>query len=219
MTAAVCLGCGTRVDDEHRCACTGVGQDPYRDAPPPSGLGGCPRCVILLEGVDYADTPLDECVRCGGVFVEKWILDRLVAAREARIALGISLPVHARRPEHEVRYLRCPRCARQMNRKVFGRSSGVIVDVCKDHGIWFDAGELAAVLEFVEAGGLERVRAREQAEKEAEARKARARRDFESAPLSGLSEPVSDSALAPLASMREELAADLVAALIDLWVR
>lgn len=218
MSSAVCLGCGARVDagasrsgdDGHRCACTRVGQDPYRGVPPSSGLGGCPRCDKPLEGVDYADTPLDECARCGGVFVEKWILDRLVSAREARIALTISLPVRARRAEHEVRYLRCPRCSRQMNRTVFGRSSGVVVDVCKDHGIWFDTGELAAVLDFIEAGGLERVRAREQAEKEAEARKARVRRELESAPLSGLSEPV---------SMREELAADLVAALIDLWVR
>jgi Zn-finger nucleic acid-binding protein len=47
-----------------------------------------------------------------------------------------------------------------MNRQVFARISGVIVDVCKDHGVWFDTGELEAVIEFIEAGGLEAARER-----------------------------------------------------------
>jgi hypothetical protein len=37
----------------------------------------------------------------------------------------------------------------------FGKRSGVVVDACRDHGTWFDAGELAAVLDFVRAGGIE----------------------------------------------------------------
>lgn len=45
-----------------------------------------------------------------------------------------------------------------MHRKNFGGASGVIVDVCTLHGIWFDAGELPNVLSFVERGGLERAR-------------------------------------------------------------
>lgn len=212
MPSALCLGCGARVDDDAPCACESVGQHPYRDAAPTSSivLGRCPRCAVPLEQVDYADTPLDECARCGGVFVEAWILDRLVAARGARISLGVSLPVRPRTRETEVRYLRCPRCSTQMNRTIFGRSSGVVVDVCKGDGIWFDAGELAAVLEFIEAGGLERVRQRELAEQEAEQRKARLRRELERAPFAGFHEPV---------SMREELAADFVAALAELWNR
>ncbi len=49
-----------------------------------------------------------------------------------------------------------------MNRTVFARMSGVIVDVCKDHGVWFDVGEINAVVEFVEKGGLERARQHDQ---------------------------------------------------------
>jgi hypothetical protein len=41
-----------------------------------------------------------------------------------------------------------------MNRKNFGAHSGIIVDVCREHGTWFDGDELAAALEFVRAGGL-----------------------------------------------------------------
>jgi hypothetical protein len=42
-----------------------------------------------------------------------------------------------------------------MSRKNFGAHSGIVVDVCRDHGTWFDGGELAAALEYVRAGGLE----------------------------------------------------------------
>src|SRR3990167_752071 len=120
MPSALCLGCGARVDDDAPCACEAVGNNPYRDAAPQSAvvLGRCPRCGPPLEQVDYADTPLDECPSCAGVFMEGWILDRLVEARGARISLGVSLPVRQRHREGGVRYPRCPRCSMPMNRTV-----------------------------------------------------------------------------------------------------
>jgi len=48
-----------------------------------------------------------------------------------------------------------------MNRKNFGNISGVLVDFCKPHGIWFDAGELGRVIKFVMSGGLVEARKRE----------------------------------------------------------
>ena len=51
-----------------------------------------------------------------------------------------------------------------MNRINFARCSGVIVDVCKGHGTWFDASELRAIVEFVRGGGLELSREREKSE-------------------------------------------------------
>jgi Zn-finger nucleic acid-binding protein len=42
-----------------------------------------------------------------------------------------------------------------MNRVNFGKRSGVIVDVCKEHGVWFDRGELTQAIEFVAKGGLD----------------------------------------------------------------
>ena len=38
-----------------------------------------------------------------------------------------------------------------------GRSSGVIVDGCKGHGVWFDHDELEATLSWVRSGGEARV--------------------------------------------------------------
>jgi hypothetical protein len=43
----------------------------------------------------------------------------------------------------------------------FGRVSGTIIDVCKGHGAFFDAGELHAVVNFVQNGGYDRMRAQQ----------------------------------------------------------
>lgn len=207
MPSAVCLGCGARVDEGAPCACEHVGSNPYREAAGAARavLGGCPRCAVPLVETDYADTPLEECSRCGGVFVEAWILDRLVAARDARISLSLSLPIRTLHREREVRYLRCPRCSMQMNRKIFGRSSGVVVDICKSDGIWFDSGELASVLDFIEAGGLERAEEREAEERREELRRARVREAVRTG------QPIEPG------PTRTHLAAQVAAALLEWW--
>jgi Zn-finger nucleic acid-binding protein len=57
-----------------------------------------------------------------------------------------------------VRYRRCAACQHMMNRVNFGRVSGIVIDLCKGHGVWFDPGELQSVLHFVANGGLDRMR-------------------------------------------------------------
>ena len=55
--------------------------------------------------------------------------------------------------EHDIRYLKCPMCHQHMNRTNFGKNSGIVVDVCKLHGTWFDADELTGAVLFVANGG------------------------------------------------------------------
>lgn len=52
-----------------------------------------------------------------------------------------------------------------MNRKNFGGTSGVIIDVCTLHGSFFDPGELPRVLEFARRGGLAKARAAQDAQR------------------------------------------------------
>jgi hypothetical protein len=61
----------------------------------------------------------------------------------------------------EVRYRKCVACGTIMNRLNFGRLSGTIVDVCRGHGTFLDAGELHAVVRFIQSGGLDRARERQ----------------------------------------------------------
>jgi len=87
-------------------------------------------------------------------------------AREEQSALlgGASLtPRHLNLNATQLRvsYVPCPQCGQLMNRLNFARCSGVIVDVCKGHGTWFDRDELRQIVEFIRAGGLEASRTRE----------------------------------------------------------
>jgi Zn-finger nucleic acid-binding protein len=58
-----------------------------------------------------------------------------------------------------------------MNRVNFGQSSGVVIDVCKPHGIWFDPDELRRIVLFITSGGLERQQERDKQELEDERRR------------------------------------------------
>jgi len=58
-------------------------------------------------------------------------------------------------------YRQCPECDKLMNRRNFGRRSGVVIDTCKDHGMWFDAQELSGILRWIRAGGETRAHERE----------------------------------------------------------
>ncbi len=121
----------------------------------------------------FHDVPALDCSECLGLFLDRATIDRLgtVEGRELRVAF----PKRARYVEQgPVRYIKCPVCDRLMNRTIFGKMSGVIVDVCKDHGVWFDAGEINAVVDFVEQGGLERAQRKARADHDAEAKSLRA---------------------------------------------
>jgi Zn-finger nucleic acid-binding protein len=63
-------------------------------------------------------------------------------------------------------YRSCPVCAKMMARRNYARRSGVIVDTCNEHGVWFDSGELQTLLLWIRRGGLEKA---ERFEKEAAA--------------------------------------------------
>jgi len=130
----------------------------------------CPRCQNPLEVTPGEDRRTHECPRCGGLFVPRDALAEILSTAEiggAVDAYGGTMPVagHAAVLD-EVRYLACPLCHTSMNRVNFGKVSGVIVDVCKLHGTWFDAGELTRVVAFAAGGGLERTRAREKLEQQ-----------------------------------------------------
>jgi len=58
-----------------------------------------------------------------------------------------------------------------MNRVNFAHCSGVIVDACKKHGVWFDRDELSRIVEFIRSGGLELSRNKEKTALEEERRR------------------------------------------------
>jgi Zn-finger nucleic acid-binding protein len=145
------------------CGSTSFESSTAADPKSPENNGmKCPRCLTgSLVSRRYADLRSSECDSCGGILLDVEMMNKVVAARDHSTALRLALPKREAKRETEVHYLMCPVCKKSMNRKQFGRISGVVVDVCRTDGVWFDAGELVQVLAFVERGGLEEERKRE----------------------------------------------------------
>ncbi len=127
----------------------------------------CPRCRVEMQSLVIGATQVRECAQCEGLWVDVASFEKICAEREQQSAvLGTAslTPAHAVSAPNKVSYVPCPQCAQLMNRVNFAKCSGVIVDVCKGHGTWFDRDELSQIVEFVRGGGLETSRAREKAE-------------------------------------------------------
>lgn len=124
----------------------------------------CPACAREMRWTRVGEADLLECGACGGTWVEAETFERICRDRESYVAL--QQPREAAAPSRSasaqpVRYRRCPRCAKVMNRVNFARVSGAVVDVCKGDGTFLDAGELHQIVRFIQDGGLERSRAAE----------------------------------------------------------
>lgn len=135
----------------------------------------CPGCKDKLVSTTVGPATLDQCHACGGVWVGQGNFEQLAAGKAERGQVLGALPgaPQARTvAAGTVRYRPCPQCGKLMNRSNYARISGVILDVCKDHGLWFDRDELRQVLAFIEGGGLEKSRQRQVLEEEERLRRA-----------------------------------------------
>jgi Zn-finger nucleic acid-binding protein len=154
----VCPECYARNTDASR-HCTNCGVE-FRPQPL---LGdtemACPACEQTLMVRSIAEVAVSECGSCRGLWVPGESFDALVerarTRHQARASDGLEDTTHSRaRVTSDVSYRRCPVCEQVMHRKNFGRTSGVIVDWCREHGTWLDADELGHIAAFIAGGGL-----------------------------------------------------------------
>jgi Zn-finger nucleic acid-binding protein len=167
-TANPCPDCARLVAADHRfCPHCGAVQG---DADPPVDESDlrCPGCsqgmsvwpldarLASSSGYRGSDPQVHGCQGCGGAWVDRRTLDTIIAeARaQARNVDPSAVPRKTMALDDVVVYRPCPRCSERMNRRNFGRYSGVVVDECSRCGTYFDVGELAGVVAFVRGGGL-----------------------------------------------------------------
>jgi Zn-finger nucleic acid-binding protein len=165
----VCPHCLAWVSDQarfsHHC---GTGLVPELECGAETSFA-CPACQgderLTSRRLGAEQVTVLECGRCGGLWLGPEAF-RQLAERAKHEALPTRGPVGPMRavagaeaaPEerqHGSFYRPCIVCGQLMNRVNYGHTSGVILDICKDHGIWFDADELARVLAWLRAGGQE----------------------------------------------------------------
>lgn len=165
-----CFFCGHALDAGQRCERCGA----VRDARDEKRVRGrCPRCQVVRLFPFALDTvALQTCGRCKGCFLSTsdWdaLLDAFARAPLPEIVIGDAsavgdesvdrspyrraAPVAPKDspPPDLTETVRCPTCDEMMDRLEFAGISGVIVDVCKLHGVWLDAGELERVVTVIQ---------------------------------------------------------------------
>ena len=130
----------------------------------------CPRCKLEMAAVVIGKSHLHECPRCEGIWVDGDTLRQICEDREEQSAvLGTASPVAQQSSinlAEKITYIPCPICHELMNRVNFARCSNVVVDVCREHGTWFDRDELRRIVEFTRNGGMMKARELEVADLE-----------------------------------------------------
>ncbi len=159
-----CRSCGRRLPEED------IASRPERLTCAGCGASMTPR---RLDAVSF-----DECDHCGGLWLSPAAVETVNdgAAARARMRAFDTLPgtpASAASGAVAVSYRRCPICSKMMNRTNYVRGSGIVLDVCRNHGSYFDRGELTRLFDFIESGGLEKAHRREAEELHEELRDAR----------------------------------------------
>lgn len=150
------------------------------------GSGSCPDCRLDLAAHAFGAVGYAECPRCAGLFLRREAFEAVTKDADTRAKVRLAAPPPALPGPGKassgtlpaVRYRPCPSCRKLMNRTNYGGGSGIVLDACRDHGLWFDKGELAAIVDFLEKGGWDRIREREREKLSEEVRSLEARKAF-----------------------------------------
>lgn len=104
----------------------------------------CPDCRTALFPVGSRGTLAHRCGRCRGVWLDPSSFrqiceqDEREPGEETALARAGAPVVSRLASDGPVRYRACPVCRDVMNRANFAKASGVVIDVCRPHGAWFD---------------------------------------------------------------------------------
>jgi Zn-finger nucleic acid-binding protein len=117
-------------------------------APPTAEDGGvrrCPRCAEALHAATAGKMVVESCRTCGGLWIDRDNLalldkyDREATALAHRM-VGLGRMFGAQLPSKEAE-IGCPTCAKPL-RRVKIQYTETSVDICDEHGTWFDWDEL-----------------------------------------------------------------------------
>jgi hypothetical protein len=110
--------------------------------------------MSLARDMSFAGHQLSGCKQCGGVFARAETLSTLYARRLDHALVAALDAFSAGKPEPEPGAqkveLDCPECLAPMSPQLV-QDAAVWVNVCREHGTWFDAWELPRVLRAVAA--------------------------------------------------------------------
>lgn len=116
------------------------------------------KCVICSEELLHVNVEgqlIPTCTKHGAWIQEPQLVAITIdkkdeASPEAEVeAIGYSVSDKAELAEGP--FHTCPVCANTLRKDIWKYGSGIVIDVCDEHGIWVDAGELSHIESWQEA--------------------------------------------------------------------
>ncbi|TFG35340.1 MAG: hypothetical protein E4H45_03005 [Nitrospirales bacterium] len=106
----------------------------------------CPVCKNAMITLELSDVEIDYCTGCRGIWLDAGELETLLDDRKITEKLIESFRIDKSCKENT---RKCPICLKKMHKIIAGTStSAPLIDKCdKDHGLWFDRGELKNIFE------------------------------------------------------------------------
>lgn len=112
----------------------------------------CPHCHKKLVGVVAKGVELDGCAGCGGIWVNNTSARSVLAKPQEIFAeLAKRAGDNARNRSVRAKNPGCPVCTAVLDHV---KTHGIGLDVCADHGTWFDAFELGQLLYVLTHGAI-----------------------------------------------------------------
>ncbi len=119
----------------------------------------CPRCQLLLTDDQYENQHVKFCTNCWGHWLDQSALDAILKSdsysfspKERKEMLATwATRGDVDRQGAESEPIDCPECNSRLHRKQFFDACPVEVDVCDEHGIWLDTGEIKELQIFFES--------------------------------------------------------------------
>lgn len=107
----------------------------------------CPVCKEEMLILELDEVEIDYCYSCGGIWLDEGELELLLENAEVKDKLLASFSLVKGVKEKRIH---CPICLKKMEKVSLGDEKNIILDRCpKRHGLWFDKGELAEIIQLV----------------------------------------------------------------------
>lgn len=113
----------------------------------------CPVCREPLIAFELEGVEIDHCVACNGTWLDAGELEQIAELADVPpgpLSEALQSPGAGPRSKR-----RCPRCRRRLTTVAIGSDPAIEIDRCpREHGLWFDAGELAALIRSFAEGDV-----------------------------------------------------------------
>ncbi len=111
----------------------------------------CPVCRQPMVGFEFEGVEIDRCLECGGTWLDAGELEMLTdraGVPSGELGAALQGTAAGRRTGR-----RCPCCPRKLREIRIGPEPSVVVDRCPwGQGLWFDKGEVKAVIRWFATG-------------------------------------------------------------------